>query len=105
MLNKSTEDEYFTTIGDRVLLNRCPYCDIGMVIDTATDRYCPKCEYSDSTNVPFKVKLRFSITEVLKGNVTVIAEEPDGKISFELKFVDKAMADYYIDHVKSICLP
>ena len=105
---QKTADQYFLDIGKRVEINRCPSCDIGMVIDTPTDRKCPKCGYSDSSNVPLKVKLKFRLhQEITKNNFrecAVIAEEPDGKISFIKPFVDVMTASVYLERMKSICL-
>lgn len=107
-LDNNYGDKYFTTIANRVEINRCPSCDVGMIIDTPCDRYCPKCGYNDSSNVPLKVKLKFELMqEVTKSNIrecVVIAKEPDGTISFIKPFIDIFVAQSYIDRMKDICL-
>jgi len=107
-LTENKFDAYFNIVANRVEINRCPSCDVGMIIDTPTDRYCPKCQYSDSSNVPLKVKLKFELLQaVTKGNIrecVVIAKEPDGTISFTKPFIDIYVAQSYIDRMKEICL-
>lgn len=99
---------YFEEIGRRIEINRCPSCDVGMVIDTPTDRACPKCGYSDSSNVPLKVRLKFKLhQEITKNNVrecVVVASEPDGKVSFIKPFVDTTTANIYLERMQKICL-
>ena len=101
-------DSYFANKAKNIEINRCPKCNIGMVIDTPYDRQCPKCGYTDSSNVMLKVKLKFKIyQELTKHNIrecTVVAEEPDGKISFQRDFVDVITAQSYLDLLAPICL-
>lgn len=100
------EENYFKDIGDSVELNRCPYCKIGMIIDTECIRRCRKCGYREEGNVPFKVKLKFNIQqEPNTKQCEVIAIEPDGKVSFKKIFQDVFTAERYVDRVKIICLP
>jgi ribosomal protein S27AE len=107
-LSTNKADKYFIDIANRVEINRCPSCDVGMIIDTPTDRACPKCGYSDSSNVPLKVKLKFKLLqEVTRSNVrecVVVAEEPNGKISFTKPFIDIATASSYLERMQKICL-
>ena len=101
-------NQYFIDIGKRVEINRCPSCDVGMVIDTPCDRACPKCGYSDSSNVPLKVRLKFELLqEITHNNIRecmVVAREPDGTISFTKPFVDTMTATVYMERMQTICL-
>lgn len=107
-LANNVGDAYFENKAKNIEKNRCPKCNIGMVIDTPYDRQCPKCSYNDSSNVMLKVKLKFSIhQEPTKDNIrecTVVAEELDGKISFQRDFVDIITAESYVNLLAPICL-
>jgi hypothetical protein len=100
------EVDYYKNIANKIELNRCPYCNIGMTIDTECFRYCKKCGYKEEGNVPFKVKLKFRLYQEPKTKECIVAAaEPDGKISFQKAFQDPFTAERYVDRVKVICLP
>lgn len=108
---QQVEKDYFKSIADTIELNRCPYCNLGMTIDTECIRRCRKCGYKEEGNVPFKAKIDFKIYQEVTNELTtekavvVVAKEPDGKISFQKNFQDIFTAERYIDRVKVICLP
>lgn len=101
------EAGYFESLASRVLINRCPYCNVGMVIDTPCIRYCVKCGYRDEgSNIPFKFKLSFKLhQEPNTKPVIVTAMEPDNTLSFQKTFQDFFTAERYIDSLRSLCLP
>lgn len=111
MIATKTQDKYFTDIADKVILNRCPHCNIGMPIDTPTLRRCNICGYTDTTNIPFKVKLKIGIYQMVhEKEVTLIAFENDKafvkypKVSFIKKFQDIYTAERYKALIDPICL-
>jgi hypothetical protein len=100
------ELDYFKDIAGKIELNRCPYCNVGMTIDTECIRRCRKCGYKEDGNIPFKAKLKFRIyQEVNSKDCIVTAFEPNDKISFKKSFQDIFTAERYVDRVKVICLP
>lgn len=107
--NKDYVRDHFKDLGDRSLNNRCLYCNVGMILETVMHRYCPKCGYTDISNVPLKVRLAFSIFEDLKdfskGVIVVVAKEVDThQVSFIKTFNSKSSAEHYLDNIKTVCL-
>ena len=105
--NRDTKvSAYFNAFGNRVMLNRCPHCNVGMVVDAPTVRACPKCGYSDNDpNTPFKFNLRFEIVQTPNvKEVSVLALEPTGKESYRKVFQDYFTAERYVERLRGCCL-
>lgn len=100
------EKSYFETIGERSEINRCIFCDVGMEIESVYERRCPKCNHSDASNVPLKLKVKFVVYQQVgvKEAMVICTDTKTNKVSYTRLFVDKTAADRYVDSLKPICL-